>query len=441
MSEQAVTPPHSDEAEQAVLGALLLDNAAFDRVGDVLVADDFYHPDHRAIYSTLARLINAHKAADVLTVFDAGGHDLAYLNGLAQAVASAAHARAYAVIVRQTSVLRAAMGIGAALAEDSRRARGDDAARLIDAAVTRLLALQQAQAESEPVLIADLLPQFVDRLTDRYEGKNPAISTGLDALDRLTSGGARPGQLWVIGARPSMGKTAFVLHLSRAVGRRMGVLMLTLEDSNDSLVERHVASSGRVNLSQVRDPARAPDSLWSAVTEAMDSLRDLRLHLDDQAGITIADVRRKVQQVKRREPELQLVIVDYLGLMEGEGDNRNQELGRIANAMKRAAKELGVWIVLLSQLNREAEKRNGVPQMADLRDSGDIEGAADLIGLLHREFRRKPIDEFKHWAQLHVAKHKSGPTDILNLWFDGETQRFENWEGPAPTRGGIGVEV
>lgn len=439
MAEGANTPPHSDEAEQAVLGAVLLDNSAFDRVHDVVSADDFYHPDHRAIWSTMAARVGANKVADVLTVFDAGGHDLAYLNSLAQGVLSAAHAREYALIVRQMRVLRDLMAIGAGLAEEARRARGDAAPALIDSVVTRLLALQQAQAQSEPVLLADLLPGFAERLAERYEGRNPAIGTGLAALDRLTAGGGRPGQLWVVGARPSMGKTALVLHLCRAVGAQRGVLMLTLEDSNESLVERHVASAGRVNLSEVRDPKRAEDSMWTAVTDAMESLRGLRVSLDDQSGITLADVRRKVQQVKRRDPGLALVIVDYLGLMEGEGDNRNQELGRIANGMKRAAKELGVWVVLLSQLNREADKRSGVPQMADLRDSGDIEGAADLIGLLHREFRRKPLEEFKHWAQLHVAKHKSGPTDILNLWFDGETQRFENWEGGPPRRGIEGV--
>ena len=436
MSEAAaLTAPHNDEAEQALLGALLLDNGAWERTADLVSADDFYHPDHRGLWDTISRLINANKVADVITVHETGGHDLVYANDLVASVVSSAHARAYAEIVSGLARLRTVMGIGAALAEDARRAKAGDVTALVDNAVTRLLALAQSDARTEPVPISDLLVQFVDKLNDRYEGRHPGIGTKLSALDRLTSGGGRKGRLWVIGARPSHGKTALVLHLSRAVGEEAGVLMLTLEDSNDSVVDRHVASAGRVNLSQVLDPRNAPETLWQAVTVAVDELQKLRIQLDDEAGITLADVRRKVQQAKRRDPSLSLVIVDYLGLMDGEGDNRNQQLGAIANGMKRAAKDLGVWIVLLSQLSREADKRSGVPQLSDLRDSGDIEGAADLVGLLHREFRRKPRDEYRHWAQMHVAKNKFGPTDTINLWFDGETQRFGNWEGPAPSRG------
>lgn len=441
--EDLRVPPHSIEAEQSVLGGLLLDNRAWDRAGALLVEADFYSHDHRLIWAAIAALINANKPADVITVdeqikragpkADVGG--LQYLNALAGSVPSASNMKRYAEIVRERSMQRQLITAASELADRAWRVQPQQISELIDKSVTALLGLQQAQQASEPAALDALLPPFIDGLQDLAEGRNPAIATGLHAIDRLTAGGGRPGELWVIGARPSMGKTALVLHLSRAVGEQHGVLMLTQEDSNNSLVGRHVAAAGRVNLSKVRRPDPRDDALWAGLSDGVERLSPLRIWLDDQTSLTIGDVRRKVQQVKRRDASLVLVIVDYLQLMEGEGDNRNQELGRISNGLKKTAKELGVWIVLLSQLNREADKRSGPPQMADLRDSGDIEGAADLIGLLHREWRRKPTEENKHWAQLHIAKHKNGPTDTLSLYFDGETQQFGNWEGAPPTRG------
>lgn len=426
-------PPHDNLAEQSVLGALLVDNRAWDVVGDRLAAEDFYVFEHREIYTTITRLLLANRAADAITVLEAGKHEHDYVAALSMCVPSARNAGHYAEIVRRHAVLRRVIALADNLAGDAFR-QGADAHKLIDGAVTELLALQQAHQTVEPELLDALLPPFIDGLQNLAEGKNPAVETGFDDLDRLTAGGGRPGELWVIGARPSMGKTALVLNLSRTIGQQHGVLVLTQEDSKNSQVARFVAMAGRINLSRVRRPKSDDNEAWSCISEGVEALAPLRISLDDQTGLGLADVRRKVQQVKRREPDLRLVIVDYLQLMEGEGDNRNQMLGQVANGLKRSAKELGVWIVLLSQLNREADKRSGPPQMADLRDSGDIEGAADLIGLLHREWRRKPTEDNKHWAQLHVAKNKNGPTDTINLYFDGETQRFGNWDGPAPSR-------
>lgn len=435
-------PPHSVEAEQSVLGALLIDNRGWDAVGALLSVSDFYRHEHRVTFDALAAMLSAGKTADVLTLHDelrragkletAGG--LAYINALAQGVPSASHIVRYAEIVRERTLLRRVAALARELEADAMGARVP-ARETIDRAVTELLAMQQSQTTGEPVRLQELLPPFLDGLSDRIDGKNDGIATGLDAVDRLTSGGGRPGEVWVIGARPSMGKTALVLHLSRCVGERHAVLMLTQEDSNASLTMRHVAAAGRVNLSAIRSPRGQPDETFTRVTDGMERLQPVRVWMDDQAGLTLMDVRRKVQQVLRSDPGLKLVIIDYLQLMEGDGENRNQMLGQIANGLKKLAKDLRVWVVLLSQLNREADKRGGVPQMADLRDSGDIEGAADVIGLLHREWRRKPTDENKHWAQLHVAKHKNGPTDTLSLWFDGETQQFGNWDGPPPQRG------
>lgn len=424
-------PPHSTEAEQAVIGALLLDNTAFDRVGDVLRAADFYAADHRAIYTTVSTLLTAGKVADVITVFEAGGHEMAYLNRMCESTPSAAGVRTYAGIVRERSLRRQVAGIADVLASRamSQSAEQYPVPALVDEAVLRLLDLIQAtQAAEEPQPIDALLPAWLDRLNDIYEGRSDAIATGLLDFDDLLGGGFRPGELIVIGARPSMGKTAFTLALCRHIGTQHPVLAMTMEDSLNSQVSRLVAAAGKVNLADLRNPKRAPESMWSGVSAGATELAQTLIDLDETACLTLMDVRRKIQQTRRRRGQpLGMVVIDYLQLMDGTGDNPNQVLGAVAKGLKRAAKELYVPIVLLSQLNREADKRTGPPQMADLRDSGDIEGAADVIGLLYREFQRKPTAENKYHAQLHVVKNKNGETKTLEFHFDGAFQRFGNW--------------
>jgi len=235
-----------------------------------------------------------------------------------------------------------------------------------------------------------------------------------------------------------MGKSAWVLSLARHVGRDHGVLLLSMEDSAMSATARHVAAAGRVNLADLRNPRNAPESMWAGVAQAVDELSRLQVYMDDQPALTVADVRRKLQQVTLRHGKPQLLVLDYLQMMSGEGENRNRELGQIAYQLQALGKETQTWIVLLSQLSREADKRSGPPQMSDLRDSGDIEAAARWIGMLYREWMRKPSDDNKHWAQLHVCKQSNGPTATLDLYFDGAMQRFGNWEGPAPYRAGRG---
>ena len=440
----ARVPPHSDDAEQSVLGALLLDSRAWDQVADVLSAEHFYHPDHRAIFTTIGKLVASTKPVDVIAVCEHGGHDLAYVNELSASVISANRARSHAEIVLQRWREREAIRIGTSLADDAQRGfiDTDQMTARFDAAVTALLQLSQGSDKREPQQVAQLAVAFSAHLEAVYEGKEVTIRTGLTDLDRLTAEGIREGELWVIGARPSMGKTALTNTLARnmaqnskdpAKGRR-GCLFLSQEDSYMALMARHVAALGRVNLADLRNPAKAPESMWSGMTTGVHMLTDLDLWIDDQAALTMADVRRKVQQVKRRT-DLGVVMIDYLQLMTGEGDNRNIELGKIANGLKKAAKDLGVGVILLSQLNREVDKRIGPPVMSDLRDSGDIEGAADLIALLHREHKRNPTEENKHHAELHVVKHKNGATGTVDLHFDGAFQRFGDWEGPPPRRG------
>ena len=433
-------PPHSEEAEQSVLGALLQDNAAFGAVGGLIEVRDFYDPAHGAIYSTIARLIAASRPADVITVFEAGGHDMAYLNALAQSVPSARHAAMYAQIVREHAMRREVMRLAGRLREDAIAATLP-VPELLEGALAALLALQGGARHDEPQALRDVALRCVDDLQARADGVTDCIDTGLADLDALTAGGGRPGELWVLGARPSMGKSAFVLSLARHVGRGKRVLLLSMEDSANTAAQRMLAAAGGVNLADIRQPQRAPESMWAGVASALDELGGLSVWIDDQPALTVADVRRKVQQVQARHGRPDLVVVDFLQQMDGDGENRNRQLGQIAYGLQALAKQTGAWVMLLSQLSREADKRTGPPQMSDLRDSGDIEAAARWIGLLHREWMRKPTADNKHWAQLHVCKQSNGPTDTINLYFDGALQRFGNWEGAAPwrmeqTRGG-----
>lgn len=432
----ARVPPHSVEAEQSVLGAVLLDNQAFEVVGSMLAPADFYRGEHRVIWKACAELVTAHKPADVVTVFvklKAEGRDEAaggiqYLHDLVQSVPSARSAGHYARIVRQRAVCRQLAAVAQDLLHDAMQAGGPDGdvAALIDRTALRLLDLQQGAADQAPQPISDLLPRWLDDLNDRAEGKTDAIPLGYVDLDRRLAGGVRRGELVVIGARPSMGKSAFVLRVARTVAKLGPVLKLTMEDSANMLLSRHVAAAGRVNLADVRSPAHAPASMWEGVSDGVEELQHLKLYINDQPALELHDVRRKALQVKGREGDLLLIIVDYLQLMEGEGESRAQELTRVARGLKRLAKELNCAVLVLSQLSREADKTDAPPRLDHLAESGGIEQAADVIGLLWREARRKPKPGNENAAQVELVKNKNGATCTVKLQFFGATQRFED---------------
>lgn len=431
-------PPHSVEAEQSVLGAVLLDNSAFDSAGHQLRTDDFYVAQHRVIWQACAELIMANKPADPITVLvhlkardrDEAAGGIQYLHELVQSVPSARAAAHYAGIVRQRAVCRQLLRVAADLHDDAMQAAGakGDVGALIDRTALRLLDLQQGSGDGAPTPISDLLPGWLDDLSDRADGKTDAIAMGYADLDRRMAGGARRGELIVIGARPSMGKSAFVLRVARTVAAVGPVLKLTMEDSASMLVSRHVAAAGRVNLADVRspDPDRVPGNFWDGVSDGVEALRPLRLYINDQPALELHDVRRKALQVKGREGDLLLIIVDYLQLMEGDGESRAQELTRIARGLKRLAKELNCVVLCLSQLSREADKTDAPPRLDHLAESGGIEQAADVIGLLWREARRKPKPGNEHAAQVELVKNKNGATCTVQLQFFGATQRFED---------------
>lgn len=442
-------PPHSVEAEQSVLGAVMLDNACFDRVADLLQPAAFYRHEHRTIWDVVARMVNANKPADLLTVADelqrmgkaddVGG--LRYLNALVQSVPSAAHARRYAEIVRERHIERELMRVAREVGDAAPRP-GRDAMAKIDDAMAKLSKLADGRIAVESTHIDQAVVDYLDHLQAEADGKTRTISTGLRRLDNMLAGGLRAGELMVIGARPKMGKTALVLSLARSMAATHGVLVLSQEMPKTELVARNVAALGSVNLADLRRGSNIPQAVWEGVTEAVDRMRGLALVLDDQRALTLMDVRRKVMDCKRRHG-VDVVIVDFLQLMSGEGDNRNQELDRISNGLKAMAGEFGVAVVLLSQLSREADKRSGPPVMTDLRDSGAIEAAADIIALLFREFAH-PLgqkgDEWRHYAQLEIVQRNGAPGHI-SLHFSGEFQRFGDWDGPLPQKpyGGRGA--
>lgn len=425
------TVPHSYEAECAVLGAVLLDNTVFEQVGALLSAADFYVAANGAVWQTASALIVAGKPADVLTVFDAGGHDLAGLNALTEGVPAVRHALRYAEIVRDRSARRSAAALAAELYEQM-MAPVDEAPELaaaVDAACMGLLALQAgADGGGEPRPVVELVPDWLARLQDRFDGKTDAISTGFRDIDDVLGGGLWPGELVVIASRPSMGKSAFVGALTRNVAKDHVVLGLSLEDSAPMLMSRFVAALGRINLADLRRPDRAPASMWERVSGSISDLSALKLYIDDSASVKVQDVRRKAQQVRRRAGSLSLIVVDYVQLMDAdsEGEVRAQQITAVARAMKRLAKEMGCPVVLLSQLNRKADEVQGPPRLEHLAESDGMEQAADVIGLLWREARRKPTAENKFKAQIEWAKNKSGATDTTQLFFDGATQRFES---------------
>jgi replicative DNA helicase len=422
------------EAEQALLGSLMMNNAACDVAQELIAAEDFYMRDHALIWGAVLGLVRAQKPADVITVFqalqgigkaeDVGG--LSYINALAQCVPSADSVKAYGQIIRTCSVRRQLIGMAGALAAASHTGGATDAdlPAVVEDAAQKLADIVQGRHEGVPRLMSELLPGWLDDLNDRATGKTDAISLGLRGVDRVLAGGGRRGELIVIGARPSMGKSALTLGIVRAVAQSKPVLVLSLEDSANMLISRHVASAGRTPLEHVRMPQHAPDSMWTAVADVVEELGQLPVWLDDRAGLSLQQVVNKAKYVQRKAGDLGLVVVDYLQLMEDEGETRSNELARIARGLKNMAKRMNCIVLLLSQLSREADKTNAPPRLDHLAESGAIEQAADVIGLLWRESRRNPKPDNAHKAQMEFAKNKNGATDTVHLWFDGRTQRF-----------------
>ena len=434
----------SPEAEQSILGALMLDNRMWDRVGDMLTEADFFKNEHKVIFSALAAMLNACKPADVLTVHDqlmrsrkADAIGLVDLHALTQYLPSASSVRQYALIVRDFALRRKLMDASSAI-HGLACQRGVGFEETLDQATALLTPLFDA-GKSDAWLDMDLgMVEFLDGIQRRHDGEEDFLSTGIKALDDRLDGGMRRGEVIVIAGRPGMGKTALAMSIADHIcGMSEPVGVLSMEMPKAQLTTRVVSMRSNVPLHKLKRPERMNDYDWSEMTRAVELLRMLPLFIDDQTALNINQLRSKARALKRRRG-LRLLVVDYIGLMEGTDRkaNRATQLGEVSRGIKALAKELDCTILLLAQLNREVEKRpNMRPIMADLRECGDIEQDADIIAFVHRPAHVKPDlgPEWKHYAEIIIGKQRDGQTGVVDSQYTGDTVKFCDWLGDRPT--------
>ncbi|MBI5752765.1 MAG: replicative DNA helicase [Hydrogenophilales bacterium] len=436
-------PPHSVEAEQSVLGGLLLENTAWERIADLITEQDFYRHDHRLIYRHITKLLDGGKPADVVTVSESlensnelttvGG--LAYLGALAQNTPSAANIRRYAEIVRDRAILRGLVEVGTAIADSAYNPSGRSAAELLDEAEGKVFKIAEAGARGKQgfMELQPLLTQVVERIDMLFQRDNPSditgIPTGFVDLDRMTSG-LQPGDLVIVAGRPSMGKTAFSLNIAENVALDSGlpVAVFSMEMAGTQLVMRMMGSVGKLDQHKVRT-GRLQDDDWQRLTYAVGKLNDAPLYIDESAALTALDLRARARRLHRQCGKLGLIVIDYLQLMSGSspGENRATEISEISRGLKALAKELDVPVVALSQLNRSLEQRpNKRPVMSDLRESGAIEQDADVILFIYRDEVYNPETPEKGISEIIIGKQRNGPIGTVRLAFQGEYTRFEN---------------
>jgi replicative DNA helicase len=425
------------DAEAAILGGLLLDPGAFERVGDTLAADDFSHEMHREVYAEIQRQVLAGKVADVVTVGIAlrDSVDMQAINALAQYVPSAANVKRYAQLVRERSLSRKLMGIGSQIQMLASDHETPIDAR-VDQAQGELMKLLSDAPRDEWFGAAEGMALHADVLSDRAEGKTRAMPTGLLDLDEMLDGGLSPGQLVIIGARPSMGKTALGMTIGLQMAADYSVAMLSMEMPHVELRDRMTAMLGRVSLGGVKRPTKGAGLDWGRVVEGIERAKVLNFWVSDQGGLNINQVRSKARTIKRQHG-LNVLVVDYIGLMAGLDPkaSRAYQLEEISRGLKTLAKELDIAILCLAQVNRKVEERaDQMPGLSDLRDSGAIEQDADIVMFVHRPIQARPDigQEFEHFAKLTVAKNRNGRCGVINLTYIGEQTRFASWAGPAP---------
>ncbi len=434
-------PPQSMDAEQAVLGGLMLAPDAYDRIADVVAEDDFYRRDHRLIFRAIRELSSKEKPFDVVTLgewFQAneltdqiGGGG--YLIELAGSTPSAANIVAYAQIVREKSVLRQLIQAGTEIVNDGFQTEGRSSEEILQLAEQKVFHIAEAgRGGKESIIdIRKAMREAFEILRERYEnqGAVTGIPTGFAELDELTAG-LQPSDLIIVAARPAMGKTTLALNIAEyaAMKSRKAVAVFSMEMSSSQLAFRLISAMGRVNATRLRT-GQLEDEDWSRVNSAIRMLSDAKIFIDDTPALSPDELRSKARRFKR-EHDLGLVVVDYLQLMQVAGsssDNRTNEISEISRGLKALAKELNVPVIALSQLNRGLESRTDKrPQMSDLRDSGAIEQDADVIMFIYRDEYYKKDSEDKGLAEIIIAKQRNGPTGVTKLRFFGEYTRFDN---------------
>lgn len=444
--ESLRVPPHSIEAEQSVIGGLLRDNAAFDRIADMMQPEDFYRYDHRIIFEQIVRMINASKPADVITVFenltqlgkadDVGG--LTYLNAMAQNTPSAANIRRYAEIVRDRSVLRQLITVADDISGQAFSPQGKETKEILDEAESRIFAIaeQGARGAAGWLAVQPLLTQVVERIDELYSRENQSeitgVPTGFIDLDRMTSG-LQGGDLVIVAGRPSMGKTAFSVNIGENVAIEAGlpVAIFSMEMGGAQLAMRMLGSVGQLDQHRLRT-GRLNDEDWPRLTHAIQKMNDAQVFIDETPALNPIEMRARARRLARQCGKLGLIIVDYLQLMQGSkpGDNRASEISEISRSLKGLAKELGCPVIALSQLNRSLEQRpNKRPVMSDLRESGAIEQDADVIIFLYRDEVYNADSPDKGTAEIIIGKQRNGPIGAVRLTWIGAYTKFGNYSG------------
>ena len=440
-TQQLKVPPHSFEAEQSVLGGLMLDNEAWDRVAERVIDKDFYSRPHRLIFQAMTRLSNAGNPIDLITLQEelerseqleeSGG--FAYLVEIAKNTPSAANINAYAEIVRERAVVREMISVANEIVEAGYEPQGRTSGDLLDLAESKVfqIAEQRTSANEGPQPLKLILEQTVDKIEELFKTPHngvTGVSSGYGDLDKMTAG-LQPTDLVILAARPAMGKTTFALNIAEyaAIKSKKAVAVFSMEMSAGQLAMRLISSVGRINATRLRT-GQLEDEDWSRVNMAIKMLSEVKVFIDDTPALSPDVLRSKARRIKR-EHDLGLIVVDYLQLMQvpGTGENRTNEISEISRSLKALAKELNVPVVALSQLNRGLESRTDKrPVMSDLRESGAIEQDADIIMFIYRdEYYHKDSGD-KGLAEVIIAKQRSGPTGTIKLKFFGEYTRFDN---------------
>ena len=432
-------PPQSIEAEQAVIGALLIDPNAITRVVESLRPDSFYKQSHKFIYSTIVTLFNNNEPIDIVTVSEnlknidklelVGGR--AYINDLALSVITSANLEYYSKIVTEKSVLRELIKAGSEIA--SLGYEDEHVEKAVDQAEQLVFAISQRKNTTNLTHVGEIVLDSYNQIEKRYNNRDEltGIPSGFYDLDSLTAG-FQPSDLIIVAARPSMGKTAFCLNIAQEVGirKKKPVCIFSLEMSKEQLVQRMLCSEAEIDSNRLRTGHMHAED-WSKLAKAMSDMGDCPIFIDDSAGATVTDIRAKCRRLCIEQKELGLVIIDYLQLMEGSGTkkfDRVQEISQISRGLKNLARELRTPVIALSQLSRAVESRqNKKPMLSDLRESGSIEQDADIVMFIYREEYYEPdnVDK-KGKAEIIVSKQRNGPIGSVDLLFQGSITKFKN---------------
>ena len=438
-------PPNSIEAEQSLLGGLMLDNSAWDKVADLVIASDFYRKDHRLIFTGISELAEASNPCDVVTLSEfldnrdelEGAGGLEYLALLSNETPGAANVRAYAKILRERSTLRSLINAGNQISGSAYSTEGRTATDLVDEAERLVFDIAEKGSRGKVGFrpLKNILPDTVDRIDLLHQsgGDITGIPTGFTEFDKLTAG-LQPGELIIIAGRPSMGKSTLAVNIAEnaAIGARVPTAIFSMEMPSQQLAFRMISSLGRVNQTHLRT-GKFPDEDWSRINTAVQLMSDAPIFIDDSASLSPTEIRARARRLKR-EHGLGLIVLDYLQLMQvhGSTENRATEISEISRSLKALAKELELPIIALSQLNRSVEQRpDKRPVMSDLRESGAIEQDADVIVFIYREEVYNAETPRKGVADISVAKQRNGPIGDFPLTFVGRFTKFENWAPDA----------